>query len=484
MRIKNDFPWLAGRMPAAILVACVFPGAVRAAARDGPEPQTIAPGLEYARHERDGTVAHVLEMELKTKTLKLRSIKAKGKETVRQLVDRVNGEETMVVGAINGDFFRQETSAGLPYGVQVSDGRLIFAPMNRSMIGFKLTNEPFMGIATLRARLSMAVKAKAGPPSKWPAIDGVNVLENDVEFRRGIFLYTPAFLGLNVSRPNGLIAVVEEIEPALQVGDVCEGKVARIETADKPVDVPESGCLLCFFGDEAKKVARGAKVGGPVSIQIDLPPIPAGVVSQAIGGGPRLVRDGRISVEIEKESFPSMQRLEIGRTHPRSAIGYDRAKAKLFFVMVEGRVEGSRGMNFLELAKFMKDLGCFQAMGFDGGGSAALYVAGKGIVSRGTEERQIANALLITIQTKPIPGRKVSAKRAGEEPGPKASSGGAAGGNAGKGSDAKVPAKPEEKPSAKDAGKDGAKGKEIDGPAGKKETPKEGEKGEVKPWDP
>ena len=59
-------------------------------------------------------------------------------------------------------------------------------------------------------------------------------------------------------------------------------------------------------------------------------------------------------------------------------------------------------MMFGELADFMAELGCYQAMAFDGGGSAGMYVQGKGIVSRSMggfeqpEEREIANALLIT----------------------------------------------------------------------------------------
>ena len=81
--------------------------------------------------------------------------------------------------------------------------------------------------------------------------------------------------------------------------------------------------------------------------------------------------------------------------------------------MVEGRHSESRGMTFGELAGFMAELGCYQAMAFDGGGSAGMYVAGKGIVSRSMggfgqpEEREIANALLIT--TAKAPGAKTPA---------------------------------------------------------------------------
>jgi exopolysaccharide biosynthesis protein len=61
-------------------------------------------------------------------------------------------------------------------------------------------------------------------------------------------------------------------------------------------------------------------------------------------------------------------------------------------------------MSFGELASFMMELGCYQAMAFDGGGSAGLYVGGKGFVSR-SEDRAVANGLLITTSAAPPPKR-------------------------------------------------------------------------------
>ena len=360
----------------------------------------VAPGLGYARYEEPGIVAHVLTLDLKSAVLKVRSVKAKGKETLGELSERLGDPDTRVLAGINGDFFRQSTDAGLPYGVQVSDGRLIFGPMNRSMIGFGPNNEPFLGIATLKAKVSFAAREDRAKET-WYRIDDVNEIEQEDKRRTGIYLYTPAFLGLNVNRPKGTIAVIEKIEPALQVGDVCEGLVARVETSDTPVDVPAGGCLLYFFGDAHRAVAAALKPGRPVALKLDLPPVATGI-AQAIGGGPRLVRDGKVSVELQKESFEPAHAMEISKRHPRSAIGFDKAKQTLFLVMVEGRHEKSRGMTFGELATFLTKLGCWQAMAFDGGGSAGMFVAERGIVSQSMgaknqpEERALANAFFIT----------------------------------------------------------------------------------------
>jgi phosphodiester glycosidase len=389
--------------PPLLLLAAL--AAVRPLAGQELEKYDIDKGLLYVRYSEEGLIAHVLKVDLRIRSFHLRSVKAKGKETIHQLVDRMNDDQTRVLAGINGDFFRQETRAGLPYGVQVSDGKLIFAPMKRSMICFTPANEPYIGIVGLSAKVTFLPKAKRPALARWTPLDGVNVLDQS-SIPNGIYLYTPAFLDLNYAHTGGVIAVVESIQPALQVGDVCEGTIARVEMSDKPTSVPETGCILYFSGTQAMQAAAQVSAGQPVALRLDLPPF-GKRVSQAIGGGPRLVSKGKVTVEIAKEAFDSMHAMDISRRNPRSAIGYDKTLQNLFLVMVEGRHDDSRGMTFDELGKFLVKLGCWEGMAFDGGGSSGLYVAGKGLVSKSMggfnqpEERAVANGLLITVPKSP-----------------------------------------------------------------------------------
>lgn len=362
---------------------------------------TIAPGLTYARWEQPGLIAHVTQIELGRPELHVRSIKSKGKESLRQLAERLGAGDEQVLCAINGDYFRQSSAAGLPFGGQVSDGRMIFAPMKRSMLSFSPTNEPTIGLAELKAKFSFAT-ADMVSDSTWYKLDDVNSPVQEDGKKSGIVLYTPEFLGLDVDRPKGTIAVIETIEPRLQVGDICTGRVARVEAAGSAVDVPADGCLLYFYGD-SRRSSSSLKPGKPVALKLELPPV-TGSVTQAIGGGPRLVRNGKVGVELDKEDFESVYAMEISKRHPRSAVGFDKEKKTLWLVMVEGRHEKSRGMTFGELATFLDKLGCWQAMAFDGGGSAGMFVGGDGLglVSRSMggggheEERELANALFVT----------------------------------------------------------------------------------------
>lgn len=62
-----------------------------------------------------------------------------------------------------------------------------------------------------------------------------------------------------------------------------------------------------------------------------------------------------------------------GELHPRTAVGIDRGRTRLWMVVVDGRQVGySEGMSTGELARFMLGLGCHDAVNLDGGGSSVL----------------------------------------------------------------------------------------------------------------
>ena len=86
--------------------------------------------------------------------------------------------------------------------------------------------------------------------------------------------------------------------------------------------------------------------------------------------GPGLVIDGEISVQAQDE---------VGRaqaTNPRTAIGLI-APLHYVFVVSDGRTDESTGLSLLELAQFMKDLGCTLAYNLDGGGSSTMWFNGQ-----------------------------------------------------------------------------------------------------------
>jgi len=81
---------------------------------------------------------------------------------------------------------------------------------------------------------------------------------------------------------------------------------------------------------------------------------------------------------------------------PRTAIGIT-ADHRLFLVTVDGRQpHHSIGMTLWELAQFMVQLGCQEAVNLDGGGSTTFVVRGR-VVNRPSDgrERPISNIIAV-----------------------------------------------------------------------------------------
>ena len=100
----------------------------------------------------------------------------------------------------------------------------------------------------------------------------------------------------------------------------------------------------------------------------------------AIGGGPVLIKGGRMENTWEAEMFygnGADDKMPEAR-HPRTAVGVTKDGLLILFVC-EGRgmTDGVAGMTFAEEAAVMESLGCTEALNLDGGGSSCLLVEGK-----------------------------------------------------------------------------------------------------------
>lgn len=86
--------------------------------------------------------------------------------------------------------------------------------------------------------------------------------------------------------------------------------------------------------------------------------------------------------------------------HPRTALGLNRDKTKLFLVVVEGRQPPLEGVTLNSLALILKGLGAEEGINLDGGGSSQLVIDGKLVSGRPaneTGERPVANCLGIRV---------------------------------------------------------------------------------------
>ena len=96
-------------------------------------------------------------------------------------------------------------------------------------------------------------------------------------------------------------------------------------------------------------------------------------ISQAIGGGPWLVHEGRTAVDGEQEGFSAAS--FVNQRHPRTAAGVTFS-GTLVLATVDGRQAFSRGASLTEMASIMLKYGAVEAINLDGGGSTSMVVNG------------------------------------------------------------------------------------------------------------
>jgi hypothetical protein len=114
-------------------------------------------------------------------------------------------------------------------------------------------------------------------------------------------------------------------------------------------------------------------------------------MTDSVGGGPRIIKDGQPYVTYQYERFDT----SYTKRHPRTAIG-TTAAGEVVLCVVEGRSPFSRGVTLDELATLMLGLDCRDAMNLDGGGSTTMVVEGA-VVNRLSDGfmRKVGNAVLL-----------------------------------------------------------------------------------------
>jgi hypothetical protein len=170
--------------------------------------------------------------------------------------------------------------------------------------------------------------------------------------------------------------------PQVQVAD---GVVTAIQNSS--TIVPRHGFVVYFHG-EAKAAAHFA-VGRTAEYRVvrgDGEPLgDFGYAREAIGCGPRLMTDGRITVDPAAEGFRDPKILYASAA--RSAVGLTRDGTTMILATSGGTIR--------QMADVMRGLGAYQAMAFDGGASAGLWLRGRYVTAPG---RPLNNALLILPQ--------------------------------------------------------------------------------------
>jgi len=278
---------------------------------------------------------------------------------------------------VNADFFGSD---GDPLGLMIRGGRLISEPYpTRSAIAWADSTLLF-DAPTWKGEL-------VSPSGAIIPLSGVNRAAGDGD----IVLYFPD--GGRASSPvpgNALIFEADATAASLGESTV----VFKLVVPDtRGLEVEPGRVVLLAAGKAAPRALKDLRQNEEWRLRLSLTgTINWSAIHHALGGGPRLLTKGQVTVNGASERFrPDL----INGRHPRTAVG-TTADGEIVVVVVDGRSRFSRGVTLAELATLMKERGCADAVNLDGGGSSALWLA-SGVVNLPSDgvERPVANALAL-----------------------------------------------------------------------------------------
>ncbi len=386
-----------------LTLALLFAAAPLAAQHaDSGRTDEVAPGVSHVRLVRtDGPwVIHVLRVDLRRADLDVRQVRAHDRLTSRERVSamaarRAAGGE-QVIAAVNADFF--DLATGASENNVVIDGEW--------WRGIRMTDSPYDTFDNVHAQFALDGDGRPRigrlafdgwvrtPNTSFPLI-GLNAMPTGAY--EGTALWTPR---AGTSTPRDTVRATTELSlaPAGRRADTLL-YVRRGAATGGGSTIPPDGVTLSAYG--ARTVALDSTADGD-TLRITLGDAPwpaparAAAPSLVIGGWPRILLDGEsVAGRASAEEGTISRNAEV--RHPRTAIGVTRNRTTLLVVTVDGRSAASVGMTLVELAEYMKTIGAWDALNFDGGGSTTMVIGNRVVntPSDRTGEREVGSALFI-----------------------------------------------------------------------------------------
>lgn len=357
------------------------------------------------------------------KKLKFEIIKGRKAEPLSQLITELESKKKRkILFGLNGGFILSNELVGklgltkeylgIPLGLSIHQGKIFSLPLyNRPVFGFKKNGNVF-------------IKRLALPPGEiWMKVDKKqSFISWEKEQINPLSVKLPA---KKIAVYNLLFGQKAPLNNRVLV-TICGNKIAKVLRArfKKSVfcqkELLPVGITLSFPEEVYdKRFANFYQVGRQVNFAFKQRK-EWQEVEEAIEAGPLLLKNGKISLKMKLEGWltnhsitTQASRLDrLNQRGPKIALGISR-KGEIIGVVFNGRTRDSFGVTYLEMAKILQNMGAWQAMAFDPGGSASLYIKGKlfnvppynpdynhKIYYASAFPRPVANAVVLTIKSK------------------------------------------------------------------------------------
>jgi len=346
--------------------------------------EEIDKGLTYTfiqlKDEANPMVAHAVELDLLVNPdLKIQTLigndSLRGLETPLSMAKRNSKDGKEVLVAINGGFFNMndpsipENLRSIPLGGEVKSNLVIHDPDWdwQTSIWFNKDNGPNMERLEFGGTVIAANQAET-------SLTGVNRSRN-AQYMILFNSYNGASTRANTWGGEVLLKPVDGDWETLSSYENVKCEVIKKEIGvhtgtDGDMEIPKGHIVLSGHGAKCDFLQDNLFVGDIVTINASMKTVGDGTlrpeIANLISAQSIILRDGAVlSVD---------DPINTG-THPRTAVGYSNSGTKIYFVVVEGRLEGrSIGLTTRQLAGVLTYVGADNGVNLDGGGSSCMVI--------------------------------------------------------------------------------------------------------------
>lgn len=312
----------------------------------------------------------VIDYNLNKNHLRLKPALAQGVVPGREDLSDLIKSHSALAG-INGGYFHY---SGRPLGLLYIDGELVSEPLyKRTALLIDKDNQ----ISFSQVNWEGELVIESFP--KILKIDGINREGRAAEIVLFNYFYGARLSSLDKNHYDIVIR---------------DKKILGVErTAGSRTAIPPDGFVLRVPVDNSALINRISDIiNKKVKLNYNFKPnFTEKNIRHAVGGGPRLLKDGKIKITGQEERF---QKDILNGRAPRTAVGLTADNHLLLFTIDGRQSDLSVGMTLEELARSLKKMGAVDAYNLDGGGSARMVIRGF-TMSNPSEKRLISNGVIV-----------------------------------------------------------------------------------------
>lgn len=279
-------------------------------------------------------------------------------------------EKSGAVAAVNGDYFNYQPLPSA-MGTLINDGEIISSPIELgwALPTFYLTERNTAGIEYLDRKMVATNTTK-----------GITTIINTVN------KVTKEFDTITLLNKHwGSKSIGSRFNNDLTEVLITDGVVQAKRTGGDPFEITENSYVLAIRNN----MLDNYEAGDLVNLELNTVP-DVEQIKFAIGGGSIILKDGQLS----------LTNINSKGNEPRTGIGVNQNNSELILVTIDGRDTSFKGVSQELFGAIMRELGAYQALNLDGGGSTTMAVKAKDqdkvtVVNKPSDggERSVVNAV-------------------------------------------------------------------------------------------